>query len=177
MPPKRRSVTILVLIAMVPLALACGGRTEEAPPATSEESAQEEMATPEEEAATPEEQGEEMAPAGEPQEEAAPEREEPEVVGNVTLAGEDLLWGDVSQESAEYTWTVRVSNDTTATLDITVTFDLLDDNDRMVKTERATVRLAPAESTTIEEPGTMTYDQASRVVGFRARYDYAVVEG
>ena len=63
------------------------------------------------------------------------------------------------------------------TLDITVRFDFLDNSDRVVKTERSVVRLAPAESTTIAEPGTMGWEEANRVYTFAVQVEnWTIIE-
>lgn len=167
---RTRLLATLLLFALPFWIAGCGEQQGEVPPAEEPDAPAEEPGDPPPQAIpeAPEEPAEEAAPAG-PQ--------EPQLVGTVNLTGENFEWGEVTLERAQYNWTVTVTNDTTANLDITVTFDFLDENDRVIKTERETVRLAPAERTTIRKPGTMAYDQANRVVGFRARYDYSIVRG
>jgi hypothetical protein len=131
-----------------------------------------------------EEPTEETAPAPEPEPVVEPEPEPaepqgPQLEGNIDLTNEDFQWGEVTDRSqpAPYTWTVAVANDTTQTLDITVRFDFLDDSDSVVKTERTVVRLAPAESTTVEEPGTMGWDEANRVYTFAVQVEnWTIIE-
>lgn len=172
-----RLIPVLALLLLVPVA-ACGGSAEEAAEdaANQAEEAAEDAADAMEEAAeeaadTMEEMGEQ---AEEMMEEEAPA--EPELVGNIQISGENLEWGTPTEETAPYTWTVRVNNDTTATLDITVSFQLLDSNDGVIKTETATVRLQPAQSTTIREDGSLPYDQANNVYSYSSTYDYSIVE-
>jgi hypothetical protein len=163
----RFNKNIALLFALVALLLvvnACGGGEPAEEPAT--------------------EATEEAPPAAEPEPvvEPEPEPEEeqgPQLQGSINLTEEYFEWGEVTDRSqpAAYTWTVQVANDTTQTLDITVRFDFLDENDRVVKTERSTVRLAPAESATIEEPGTMSWDDANRVVGYAVQVEnWTIIE-
>lgn len=166
--PNRLPILLLLMLLVVPFAAACGAAEE--PAATP---AQEEEAAPAEEPQA----AEEPAPAEEPMpEEQAAEPQEPQLVGEIRTSGEDLEWGTPTQETAPYTWTVRVTNDTTATLDINVRFQLLDENDGVIKTETATVRLQPAQSQTIRKDGSIPYDQANNVVSFAALTDYTIVE-
>lgn len=171
MPSTRQFLIALALLALLPFAAACGGQPAE----EAEEAAADVEEATEEAAEAVEEAAEETAEAVE---EAAEEAEEavtgPQIEGEVRLTNDDFDWTETTTETASYTWTARVTNDTTATLDITVTFEFLDNNDRVVKTERATRRLAPAESSTIRQDGSMPFDQANRVVGFRAYPDYEV---
>jgi hypothetical protein len=155
---------LIALFALLPLLAACGGAEQPAP-----EPAEEPAAAPEAEAPAPE------MPVEEEPEETAPAA--PQIVGSIILSGEDFNWGAPEGDNQPYTWTARVQNDTTSTLDITVRFQFLDDTDSVVKTESASVRLDPASGRTINESGTMTYDDALKVVGFLADYDYSPVEG
>lgn len=153
---RRRFAILVALLALVALTAACGAPADEAPEPPP---AKEETPTPEPPPVQPE-------PEPEPQ-----QPEQPQLVGDIRLSGEDFVFGTPESTSAPapYTWTVRVTNDTTQTLDITIRFDLLDENDRIVKTERQTIRLAPAASNTIEEQGSIPYSDASRVVGYQAQ--------
>jgi hypothetical protein len=161
-------MTLLAMLALVPFLAACGAAEEPAPEQPVE-------APVEQPAEQPAETPAEEMPAEEMPAEEGPQ--EPQLVGNITLSGENFEWGETTSDSAEYNWTVRVANDTTATLDITVRFQFLDDSDGVVKTETATVRLQPAASTTIREGGSMSFDDANRVYSFAATYDYAIVTG
>jgi hypothetical protein len=155
---------LFALVALLVVVNACGGGEPAEEPAA--------------------EATEETAPAAEPEPvvEPEPEPEEPQgpqLQGSINLTEEYFEWGEVTDRSqpAAYNWTVHVANDTTQTLDITVRFDFLDENDRVVKTERSTVRLAPAESTTIEEPGTMSWDDANRVIGYAVQVEnWTIIE-
>lgn len=154
----RHALLIALLLLVLPFAAACGGAAEE--PAPAEE--------PEPEA---------PAPAPEPVEAAAEEPaapQEPQIVGDIILSGEDFEWGTAEGDANPYTWTARVQNDTTSTLNITVRFQFLDESDEVIKTETATVKIAPASSRTIKQSGTMSYDEALKVFGFLADYDFEI---
>jgi len=154
----RKNIALLfALVALLVFVNACGGGEPANEPAA--------------------ESTEEAAPAAEPEPIVEPEPEpqepeEPQLVGTINLTGEDFQWGEVTDRTqpTPYTWTVVVANDTTQTLDITVRFDFLEDS-VVVKVERTVVRLAPAERTTINEPGTMSYDEANRVNGFAVQVE------
>lgn len=156
----RHALLIALLLLVLPFAAACGGAAEEPAPA--------EEPVPEPEA---------PAPAPEPAEPAAEEPtapQEPQIVGDIFLSNEDFEWGTADGDANPYTWTARVQNDTTSTLNITVRFQFLDESDEVIKTETATVRIAPASSRTINQSGTMSYDEALKVFGFLADFDYEI---
>ncbi len=160
MARRTRLAMMLALVLALPFAAACGAAEEpvaETPEAPAEEAA--------------------PAPVEEPMEEPEPqEPAEPELVGNIVLSGDNFEWGDFGAgQPAPYTWTVRINNDTTATLSIRVSFQFLDDDDQVIKTERTTIRLDAATSRTIREAGTMPYDDALKVIGFLADYTYDIV--
>ena len=159
-----RLMTLLALLALAPFIAACGAAEEPVEQPAEEAPAEQPAEAPAEE-----------MPAEEPMEEEGPQ--EPQLVGNITLSGENFDWTETTSEVAGYYWTVRVSNDTTAPLDITVRFQFLDENDSSIKTETATVRLQPATNTTIREESTMTWDDANRISYFLASYDYEIVTG
>ena len=163
---RTRSALIIALLLLVPFAAACGAAEEAAPEAPA---AEEPAETPQAEEPMPEE------PMDETPEPEAPA--EPQIVGNIILSGENFDWGENDGDNNGYTWTARVQNDTTSTLAITVRFQFLDDADEVIKTETATVTLAPASGRTITQNGTMTYDEALKVYGFLADYDYEVADG
>ncbi|MFQ5743818.1 MAG: hypothetical protein ACE5HV_09550, partial [Acidobacteriota bacterium] len=167
---RKRLSFSAAIVALVSALAACAAQPAEAPASKT---------SPEPVAAAAE-----PAPAPVPQEPAEPQAEpqapqQPELVGDIRLSDENFDWGQITDRSspAPYTWTVRVTNDTTQTLDITVKFDFLDDNDRIIKTERKTIRLAPAEKKKINENGTMKYEDANRVYSFQATYEqWKIVE-
>lgn len=163
---NRLPILLLLLVLTVSFAAACGPAEDPADAPAQEQEAEE-----------PEPVEETEAPPVVVEEEPEPAEQEPQLVGNIRLSGEDLQWGNVTQTAAPYTWTVQVVNDTTATLDITVSFQLLDASDRVVKTETAVVRLQPAQTRTIRENGSLAgFDDANRVAAFVATYDYTIVQ-
>lgn len=174
---RRIRWTLMALALVAPLAIAACAANEEPAEVPAAESAQEQAPAAEqpagEETAAPAQTPAEETAA--PAEQAAPQ--EPELVGEIKVSDENFEWGETTRERANYTWTAHVTNDTTATLDIIVRFEFLDEQDQVIKTESKTVRLAPAESTTVRESGSMSWDQANRVYSFRAVTDYRVVNG
>jgi len=168
---KRRLSLSLAVLALIVAIAACGGQPAEEPAA--EEPAAEEPAA-EDPAATEPETPAPVTPAEEP---ASDEPQEPELVGEINISDYNLEWGEPTAEEAPYEWWVTVQNDTTQTLDITVMFDVLDANGEVVKSERGSIRLDPAERGTIREPGTMAYDNANRVSEFAVDYEWEIVEG
>lgn len=167
MAERTRRFTVMALLLLVPFTIACGGAEEPAP-----QPAEQPADVPAPEPAP------EPAPVEQPPADATPEepvQQGPQLVGNITLSNENFEWGATDNQNASYTWTVRVANDTTASLDITVRFQFLDDNDQVIKTETKTVRLDPATSTTLRENGRMSYAQANRVYSFSAAFDYQIV--
>jgi len=156
MQPRKNWIWCIALVVVVSFAGACGGAAEE----PAEEPAPE--ATEPVVEATP-------APAPMPEPEPEPqEPAPPQLEGNILTSGEDFDWISVTDRNspASYYWTVNVNNDTTQTLDITVKFDFVDENDAVVKSESKTIRLAPAQDRTIREEGEMSYRDALKVIGF-----------
>ncbi len=155
----RHTLLIALLLLVLPFTAACGAAEEPAPEPADAETAPE-----------PEPEPAPVAPAEEPE---APQ--EPQIVGDILLSGEDFNWGDITDDTQAYTWTARVQNDTTSNLTITVRFQFLDGSDTVTKTETASVTLAPASGRTISRNGTMPYDDALRVEGFMAEVlDFAI---
>jgi len=166
MPFKKNIALLSTLVALLLVVNACGGGEPAGNPA----------AEPTEEAAPVAE----PEPVVEPEPEPEPQEPEgPQLAGSIDLTEENFEWGEVTDRSqpAPYSWTVAVANDTTQTLDITVRFDFLDDSDSVVKTERTVVRLAPAQRATVNEPGTMGWDEANRVNGFAVQVEnWTIIE-
>ncbi len=162
MARRTRLFMLMAVLVVAPFAIACGAAEE--PAAEPNEPVAQDPA--------PEPDPAPQEPAADP-EPTAPQ--EPELVGEIRVSGENFDWGETNPESAAYTWTARVTNDTTATLNIIVRFEFLDEQDQVVKTETTTVRLDPAQTRTIRRAGTMDYDQANRVYSFRAVTDFEIV--
>lgn len=169
---RTRLLMLMAVLVVAPFAIACGAAEEPAgeEPAAEEPAAEEPAAEPAPAPTTPET----TAAAAEEPADTGPQ--EPQLVGEIRIADENFDWGETTAESAAYTWTARVTNDTTATLNITVRFEFLDEQDQVIKTESATVRLDPAQSRRINQGGNMDYAQANRVYSFRAVTDYKIVE-
>ena len=168
MQPRKNWIWFIALVTVVSLAGACGGAAEEPAEAPAPEAAEEPVAeATQEPAAMPE-----LEP--EPAEPAAPQLE-----GNIVDSGDffDWLTSGSRTENATYYWTLSLTNDTTQTLDITVTFQFLDDTEDVVKTETKTVRLSPAASTDIREEGSMSHEDSLKVSGYTYTYDWNIVQG
>ncbi|MFW6198261.1 MAG: hypothetical protein ACOC5E_00410 [Acidobacteriota bacterium] len=177
-----RYLTLLALLLALPLAVACGGGepADNGEPQEAGEEMQDE-ATPADPVEEPSEADSEATTQEPPEgEEDGDEDEtgsqEPDLVGDINIANADFEWGETTPDEASYTWSARVTNDTTATLDITVLFSFYDANDDALKTESATVRLAPAESQTVSGEGTMIWDEANEIYSTAATYEYDIVE-
>lgn len=163
---KRRLALSIAMVVLIAGIAACGSPpAEEAPPNEPAETAEPEAPAPE---------PVEPEPMPEPEEQ---EPEAPQLEGNIIITDDTFEWTDSTAETADYYWTLAVQNDTTQTLDITLKFQFLDGQDAVVKEETSTVRLAPAERQVIREEGTMSFDEANRVVGYLADYEWEIVEG
>jgi hypothetical protein len=159
------------MATIVALGAACGGQTADTPA--------EEAPAPEEPAPAPE-----VAPAPEPEPmpEVPQEPAVPQLTGNIVemdLGEEQMVWTTAATREVpgRYYWLVRLRNDTTQTLDITVSFDFLDEQDAVVKTDRKTERLQPAEEKLYRVEGEMNRDQSRAVVGYSYVWDWEIVEG
>ncbi len=169
MHPRKRWISLLTLATVVALSAACGGGQTAEPPA-------EEAAPAPEEAPVAE-----VAPEPEPEPmPVEPVEQAPTLTGNIVeleLSEEQMVWTTAATREVpgEYYWVVQLRNDTTQTLDITVSFDFLDENDSVVKTDRKTERLQPAETKTFRVEGEMNRDQARAVLGYSYVWDWEIV--
>lgn len=168
MQPSKRLMWLVSMVAAVALTAACGGQpAEQAPaeqPAASEEPAPAAEAAPEPE---PEMMPEETEPA------------QPQLQGNIVEVGEaEMDWFNAAtrETPGRYYWQVQLRNDTTQTLDITVTFQFVNENDEVVKTDRTTVRVQPAETGTFRVEDEMQRDQARAVASYVYSWDWKIVE-
>ncbi len=172
MYPRKRLISFLALAVLVTLVAACGGQA--ADPPAEEAPAPEETAPPAE--AAPEPAVEPEPIPEEPQEPAAPP-----LTGNIVEIEEaqDFDWFNAATREVpgRYYWEVRLRNDTTQTLDITVKFDFLDEQDGIIKTDRKTERLQPAEAKTFRFEDEMNRDQSRAVVNYSYVWDWEIVEG
>jgi hypothetical protein len=78
---------------------------------------------------------------------------------------------------AKYYWVVSLRNDTTQTLNITVNFQFLNEEDGVVKTDRETMQLPPAGTEIFRVEGEMNRDDARAVISYTYTWDWEIVEG
>lgn len=181
-----RNITLLALVLTVPFVVACGGgqatdsEAQETGDAEAAREAGDEMpdeATPDDDpSAADSEATTQQPPEADEGGDEGTVPQEPELVGNINIANANFDWGETTPDEASYTWSARVTNDTMATLDITVLFSFYDANDEVLQTESASVRLAPAESRTVSGEGTMIWDEANEIYSTAATYEYQIVE-
>jgi len=177
MHTRKRLVWSLALTTVIALTAACGGQAEEPveEPAPAEEPAPLAEAAPVPE---PLPEPEEPAEPAEPEEPAEPA--EPQLEGEIVEIedAQEMDWFNPAsrEEPGRYYWVVQLRNDTTQTLDITVTFDFLDENEATVKTDRSTVRVSPAEVGTFRVEGEMDRDLSRSVDGYTYTWGWRVVE-
>lgn len=160
---RTRCTGFVALAASAVLTLACGGQAADQPPAGNQPAGKAEPATEATPAPAPEATTDEPA---EPAQPAAPAQ--PQLTGNIVDLEHQppLEWLSAAtrENPGKYRWTVELRNDTTQTLDITVRFDFLDEAEKVIKTDRKTVRVAPADTATVTNEGEMPRDQARAVV-------------
>jgi hypothetical protein len=164
---RNRLVWSLALATIIALGVACGGGAEE--PAENTADANESAAVSE------------TSPAPEPMPEAeqpaAPT--EPQLEGAIVEIEEahEMAWTTAASREVpgEYYWVVELRNDTTQTLDITVTFEFLDENGGEVKTDRSTERISPAASGTFRVEGQMNRDDSRSVDGYTYTWAWNIV--
>ena len=167
MHTRNRLVWSLALTTIIALGVACGGGAEE--PAAN---------TPDtNEAAAVSEPSPEPEPMLEAEQPAAPA--EPQLEGAIVEIGEahDMAWITAASREVpgEYYWVVQLRNDTTQTLDITVTFEFLDENGGVVKTDRSTERISPAAAGTFRVEGQMNRDDSRSVDGYTYTWAWDIV--
>ena len=164
MHTRKRLVWFLALTTVVAFSAACGGAAEEPAEAPAPVEEPEPVAEP--------------APV-EPEPEPEPQQQQVTLVGDIVEVGEgemDWLRAASRDEPGRYYWQVQLRNDTTATLDLTVTWEFLDENEEVVKSDNTTVRVAPAETGTFRLEGDMVRDDYWRVAGYTYSWDWAIVE-
>ena len=166
MHTRNRLVWSLALTTVVALTAACGGQAEEpvevAPPA--EEPAPVVEATP-----VPE-------PMPEPAEPA-----EPQLEGEIVEIEDahEMGWLNSATRAVpgRYYWIVRLRNDTTQTLDLTVSFDFLHrDDESVVKTDRSTQRVSPADTVTFRVEGEMNREDSVSVGDYTYTWTWEIIE-
>lgn len=172
MQPSKRFLWFFALAAIVAVTAACGAPPAEEPPA--EETAAEEEATPAGEETTVEP----VTP--DPVEEEVQEPTEPPLEGDIVEVGEGQMdWnrGATREQPGEYYWVVRLRNDTTEVLDITVTYQFLDANEEVIKTDTETVRVSPAQTGEFRVVEEMGRDDARAVAFTTYFWDWERVQG
>ncbi|MGD8328761.1 MAG: hypothetical protein PVJ49_04945 [Acidobacteriota bacterium] len=171
MHSSKRLMWLVAAVALIALTAACGGQPAEETPA-------EQPAATEEPAAAAPEAAPEPEPEMTPEEPAAPAQ--PQLQGNIVEVGEgEFTWLNAAtrETPGRYTWKVQLRNDTTQTLDITVTWQFLDENENTIKTDRETVRVEPAATGSFEGQGEMERDAARSVAFTSYSWDWKIVEG
>ena len=173
MHTRKRLVWFLALTTIIALTAACGGATEE-PVVEEAPPAEEPAAAPE----TTPEPTEAPAPVQQPAE--PPEQA---IVGDIVEIpiGDDEMQMDwltaASREvPGRYYWIVRLRNDTTSTLNLTVIFDFVNDEDEVIKTDRSTQRVSPAETAQYRVEGEMNRDDSRAVAGYTYTWTWEIVE-
>ena len=87
------------------------------------------------------------------------------------LGKSDFDWQDAEQEVAHFAWTAEVINESADDVEVEVSLDLLDDDDRVVHTD-STRQLATAGATTrVAHAGSLPFDTAVDVVSSRFRIE------
>ncbi len=87
------------------------------------------------------------------------------------LGKSDFNWNDAEQEVAHFAWFAEVVNESGQDVEVEVSLDLLDDDDRVIHTD-STRKMAPAGATTrVENEGSLPFDEAVGVVSSRFRID------
>ena len=162
MSRRIRTIWLVALLVLAPFSIGCGGAEEPAAAPVAEEPAADPQPEPEPE----------PTPVEEPQPE---EPQEPQLVGDIIISDDGFDWTTTTAENANYTWFARVTNDTTATLRITLEFKFLDENDAVVRSETKSVLIAPAASKRVTGTGTFVWDDANRVVASVAEYEYEII--
>jgi len=90
---------------------------------------------------------------------------------HLKLGKSDFDWKDAEQEVAHFGWVAEVINESSQDVEVEVSLDLLDDDDRIVHTD-STRQVAVAGATTrVEHEGSLPFDEAIDVVSSRFRID------
>ena len=172
MHPRKRWIWFVALVTAAALSAACGGQAADTAEEQAPAPAVEEQAPAAEVAPAPE-------PEPMPEEPAAPAA--PQLQGTIVEEAEahEMVWltAATREVPAKYYWVVRLRNDTTQTLNITVNFQFLDEEDGVVKTDRKTMQLPPAGAENFRVEGEMGRDDARAVISYTYTWDWEIVEG
>jgi hypothetical protein len=99
----------------------------------------------------------------------------------LTLGEHAFDWTTIEQDRAHFVWNADVVNESSAAFEVTVTVDLLDDDDAtvgsrddcQVRGASAATSVAPGQTRTVRNEGSLPFDCAADVVSFRFRLDPA----
>ena len=87
------------------------------------------------------------------------------------LGKSDFDWKDSEQEVAEFAWAAEVINESAQDVEVEVSLDLLDDDDRVIHTDSTRTMAGAGATTRVEHDGSMPFDRAVDVVSSRFRID------
>jgi hypothetical protein len=87
------------------------------------------------------------------------------------LGKSDFDWRDSEQEVAEFAWAAEVINEASTDVEVEVSLDLLDDDDRVIHTNSTRATAMAGATTPVEGGGSMPFDKAVDVVSSRFRID------
>ena len=89
----------------------------------------------------------------------------------VRLGEHGFDWTTVEEDRAHFRWSAEVINETSQALEMTVTVDLLDDDDAVVHSDSVSTSVQPQSTQQVEHDGSLLFDRAADVVSFRFRLD------
>ena len=87
------------------------------------------------------------------------------------LGKSDFDWADAEQEVAHFVWVAEVINESAQDVEVEVSLDLLDDDDRVVHTDSTRQTALAGATTRVEHAGSLAFDKAVDVVSSRFRID------
>ena len=87
------------------------------------------------------------------------------------LGKSDFDWADAEQEVAHFVWVAEVINESAQDVEVEVSLDLLDDDDRVVHTDSTRQTALAGATTRVAHAGSLAFDKAVDVVSSRFRID------
>jgi hypothetical protein len=87
------------------------------------------------------------------------------------LGKSDFDWKDSETEVAEFSWAAEVINESSTDVEVEVSLDLLDDDDRVIHTDSTRTTAVAGATTQVERDSSMPFDKAVDVVSSRFRID------
>jgi len=87
------------------------------------------------------------------------------------LGKSNFDWNDAEQEVAHFAWAAEVINESAEDVEVEVSLDLLDDDDRVIHTDSARTTASAGATTRVEHEGSLPFDKAVDVVSSRFRID------